>query len=83
MANLQGMSPFGAYDLAGNVREWCFNKAGDRCCILGCSFFELLDTPQGQKRPVLFNRGHPIWVKWDVIIQETIDWLDKYPGPVN
>jgi formylglycine-generating enzyme required for sulfatase activity len=22
-----GISPFGAYDMAGNVRKWCWNKA--------------------------------------------------------
>jgi len=30
-----GMSPFGAYDMAGNVREWCWNAWGDQRYILG------------------------------------------------
>jgi alpha-beta hydrolase superfamily lysophospholipase len=30
-----GVSPAGAYDMAGNVREWCWNAAGDRRYILG------------------------------------------------
>ena len=29
------MSLFGAYDMAGNVREWCLNRSGDRRYILG------------------------------------------------
>jgi pimeloyl-ACP methyl ester carboxylesterase len=31
----QGISACGAYDMAGNVREWCFNESGAERCILG------------------------------------------------
>ena len=31
----QGLGPFGTYDMAGNVREWCINAAGTRRYILG------------------------------------------------
>jgi eukaryotic-like serine/threonine-protein kinase len=30
VGSLEGISSFGIYDLAGNVREWCSNKIGDR-----------------------------------------------------
>ena len=30
-----GLGPFGTYDMAGNVKEWCFNSNGDRRLILG------------------------------------------------
>lgn len=30
-----GVSPYGAYDMAGNVKEWCWNEAGGRHYIMG------------------------------------------------
>src|SRR5262249_2218928 len=30
-----GTGPFGTYDMAGNVKEWCFNSDGNRRYILG------------------------------------------------
>jgi formylglycine-generating enzyme required for sulfatase activity/dienelactone hydrolase/predicted Ser/Thr protein kinase len=30
-----GLGPFGTYDMAGNVKEWCFNSMDDRKYILG------------------------------------------------
>ena len=31
----KGIGPFGTYDMAGNVKEWCANAVGDRRYILG------------------------------------------------
>lgn len=37
----RGMSWYGAYDMAGNVREWCFNAVGDQRAILGGGWNDL------------------------------------------
>ncbi len=31
----KGMNSYGAYDMAGNVREWCYNGKEDKRCVLG------------------------------------------------
>jgi cephalosporin-C deacetylase-like acetyl esterase len=31
----QGISPYGAYDMAGNAKEWCWNASGEKRYILG------------------------------------------------
>jgi len=31
----EGMSTYGIYDMAGNVREWCWNESGNQRFILG------------------------------------------------
>ncbi len=31
----EGMSTYGAYDMAGNVREWCFNESKGGRCVRG------------------------------------------------
>ena len=42
-------------------------------------FFERLGTPAADKRHVVAPGGH--FVPTPVIINETLDWLDKYLGP--
>jgi eukaryotic-like serine/threonine-protein kinase len=36
-----GISPFGSYDMAGNVREWCYNQDGNNRFILGGGWSDL------------------------------------------
>lgn len=40
VGELDGLGPYGTYDMAGNVAEWCLNPAGELRCILGGSWME-------------------------------------------
>jgi formylglycine-generating enzyme required for sulfatase activity/predicted Ser/Thr protein kinase len=51
----QGLGPFGAYDQAGNVREWCWNAAGDRRYTLGGAWND----------PTYLYQGPEIVDPWD------------------
>ena len=44
-------------------------------------FFRLLGTPDGDKRHVIYDSGHVMPPK--DFIRESLDWLDKYLGPVK
>lgn len=43
--------------------------------------FRLLGTPKEHKRRVVYETGHNI--PWNELIKETLDWLDRYLGPVK
>jgi formylglycine-generating enzyme required for sulfatase activity/predicted esterase len=40
VGSYQGLTSSGAYDMAGNVKEWCWNAIGDRRYILGGAWSE-------------------------------------------
>jgi hypothetical protein len=43
--------------------------------------FELLGTPAMDKRHVIYEAGH--FVPRDQLVKETLDWYDRYLGPVR
>ena len=43
--------------------------------------FRLLGTPKENKRRVVYPTGHD--VPDNEVIRETLDWLDRYLGPVK
>jgi hypothetical protein len=44
-------------------------------------FFRLLGTPLEHKKQVIAEGGH--FVPRNQVIAETLDWLDRYLGPVQ
>jgi eukaryotic-like serine/threonine-protein kinase len=44
--------------------------------------FRLLGTPADRKRHVLVEASHDVAVQQPIVIRETLDWLDRYLGPV-
>jgi dipeptidyl aminopeptidase/acylaminoacyl peptidase len=43
--------------------------------------FQLLGTPREHKRQVISEGGH--FVPRPQLVKETLDWLDRYLGPVK
>jgi serine/threonine protein kinase len=52
-----GVSPSGAYDLAGNVREWCSNAVGERRYIFGGSWKDSGDMCMNPENRPPFDRS--------------------------
>jgi eukaryotic-like serine/threonine-protein kinase len=52
-----GISVVGAYDMAGNVREWCWNAVGARRYILGGNWNDSGDTCMNPENRPPFDRA--------------------------
>jgi eukaryotic-like serine/threonine-protein kinase len=52
-----GLGPFGTYDMAGNVKEWCFNAVGGRRYLLGGASTEPLYMYQEPDARSPFDRS--------------------------
>jgi hypothetical protein len=44
--------------------------------------FHLLGTPRADKKHVIYEAGHEDFPRKESV-RETLDWLDKYLGPVR
>jgi dienelactone hydrolase len=44
-------------------------------------FYRMLGTPKDRKKQVIYETGHS--VPRNELIKETLDWLDRYLGPVK
>ncbi len=57
VGNYQGISYFGNYDMAGNVREWCWNKSPDGRIILGGAWNDVRYMSTNISQLPAFNRS--------------------------
>ena len=68
-----GISRYGAYDMAGNQKEWVWNATGDRRYILGGSWDESSKMYQGNDASLPEERGETYGVRCALYGEPLID----------
>jgi len=53
----RGLSAWGAYDMAGNAKEWCWNAIGDRRYLMGGAWDEARRVVSSERRATVDARG--------------------------
>ncbi len=56
VGSLRGINPYGTYDMAGNVKEWCWNQSANSRYILGGGYNEAVYMFVDEDAQSPFNR---------------------------